>query len=70
MEDPEAIRHCALDYIEGWYEGSADRMSRALSPYLAKRRLVSDKEIWDVNKDRMVEATGNGKGRLAEPQKG
>lgn len=70
MEDFEAIRRCALDYIEGWYEGRSDRMSQALSPYLAKRRFVSDQEIWDVSKDWMVEATENGKGRLDEPQKG
>ena len=70
MEDFEAIRRCALDYIEGWYEARSDRMSRALSPYLAKRRFVSDQEIWDVSKDWMVEATENGKGRLDEPQKG
>ena len=70
MEDSEAIRRCALDYIEGWYEGRADRMSQALSPHLAKRRFVSDQEIWDVSKDWMVEATENGKGRLDEPQKG
>jgi hypothetical protein len=35
--DSAAIRAAALDYIEGWYEGSADRMERALHPELAKR---------------------------------
>ena len=35
--DREAIRQTALDYIEGWYEGNADRMERALHPDLAKR---------------------------------
>lgn len=33
----EAIRQTALDYIEGWYEGNAERMERALHPDLAKR---------------------------------
>ena len=28
--DGKAIRGAALDYIEGWYEGNADRMARAL----------------------------------------
>jgi hypothetical protein len=32
-----AIRQTALDYIEGWYEGNAERMERALHPDLAKR---------------------------------
>ena len=32
-----AIKQTALDYVEGWYEGSAERMERALHPDLAKR---------------------------------
>jgi len=70
MEENEAIIHSALDYIEGWYQGNADRMSQALSPHLAKRRIVSEEEIWEVSKAWMVEATGNGRGRLDAPEKG
>ena len=33
----DAIKQTALDYIEGWYEGNAERMERALHPELAKR---------------------------------
>ncbi len=32
-----AIKQTALDYVEGWYEGNAERMERALHPELAKR---------------------------------
>ncbi len=32
-----AIKQTALDYIEGWYDGDAERMERALHPDLAKR---------------------------------
>ena len=35
--DSAGIRAAALDYIEGWYEGNAERMERALHPELAKR---------------------------------
>ena len=35
--DAAAIKQTALDYIEGWYEGNAERMERALHPELAKR---------------------------------
>jgi hypothetical protein len=28
--DSTAIRATALDYAEGWYEGNAERMARAL----------------------------------------
>ncbi|MBI9049123.1 MAG: nuclear transport factor 2 family protein [Anaerolineaceae bacterium] len=70
MEDREEIRLRILDYLEGWYEGDAARMQRTLSPHLAKRRMVSQDEIWEVSKDWMVEATGEGKGKLAVPEKG
>ncbi len=32
--DREAITATALDYAEGWYEGNAERMERALHPDL------------------------------------
>ncbi|HZF68892.1 MAG TPA: nuclear transport factor 2 family protein [Gemmatirosa sp.] len=32
-----AIRAAALDYIQGWYGGDAERMARAVHPMLAKR---------------------------------
>ena len=35
--DKAAIKQTTLDYIEGWYEGNAERMERALHPELAKR---------------------------------
>jgi hypothetical protein len=31
-----------LNYVEGWYEGNADRMSKALHPELVKRIVVRD----------------------------
>src|SRR5690349_19958508 len=40
--DSAAIRQTALDYIEGWYEGNADRMERAVHPDLAKRIVNTD----------------------------
>ena len=66
-EDAAAIRSCLLDYFEGWFEGDADRMDRALHPGLAKHALAQDPtrtEILDVTtKDEMVEATRRGQGR-------
>lgn len=40
--DEIAIKQTALDYIEGWYEGDAVRMERALHPELAKRMVAPD----------------------------
>jgi hypothetical protein len=42
VADSTAIRQTALDYIEGWYEGNAERMERALHPDLAKRIINTD----------------------------
>jgi hypothetical protein len=40
--DTGAIKATALDYIEGWYEGNAERMERAVHPDLAKRIVNTD----------------------------
>jgi len=40
--DRQAITQTALDYVEGWYEGNAERMERALHPDLAKRVVFTD----------------------------
>jgi hypothetical protein len=40
--DSAAIRAAALDYVEGWYTGDAERMARAVHPELAKRIVESD----------------------------
>jgi Putative lumazine-binding len=42
---PEAaIKQTALDYLEGWYEGNAERMERAVHPELAKRIVRTNPE--------------------------
>jgi hypothetical protein len=40
--DSAGIRQAALNYIEGWYAGNADRMEQALHPELAKRIVLTD----------------------------
>ncbi len=40
--DSAAIRAAALDYVEGWYTGDAERMARAVHPELAKRVVETD----------------------------
>jgi hypothetical protein len=42
--DASGIKQTALDYIEGWYEGNAERMERALHPELAKRIVRTNQE--------------------------
>ncbi len=38
----DAIKATALDYIDGWFEGDADRMRRALSPELHKCSIIRE----------------------------
>jgi hypothetical protein len=75
MSDEDAIKQTALDYIEGWYEGNAERMERALHPELAKRAVFYDKangksRLHKMDASMLVEATktGHGKNTPAEKQ--
>jgi hypothetical protein len=51
--DFAAIRQTALDYIEGFYEGDAQRMERALHPELAKRIVLTDAQSGRSRLDQM-----------------
>src|SRR5262245_8717657 len=51
--DLAAIKQTALDYIDGWYEGSAERMERALHPELAKRIVITDPKSGRSRLDQM-----------------
>lgn len=65
MTDREEVAATIRDYIEAWYEGDADRMSRALHDDLAKRILADDSapgELRAVSKERMVALTSDGVG--------
>lgn len=70
MTNDQSIQNIALDYIEGWYTADGARMGRSLSPHLAKRRIVSQDEIWHVDKAWMVRATADGNGEIEEPLAG
>lgn len=74
--DPKtAVQNTALDYIEGWYSGDAERMDRALHPDLAKRGVFENAEsgkttLRPIDKARMVEATKAGVGKKPQEQWG
>jgi hypothetical protein len=82
MEDPAtktssdeaAVVAAALDYFEGWFEGDATRMERALHPALAKRSLgqgdPDSAELRSLTKERMVELTAAGGGQDTTPDGG
>lgn len=55
--DATAIKETALNYIEGWYEGNADRMEAALHPELAKRIVRTDPQTHQSRLDQMSALT-------------
>ena len=71
--DVLAVRAVALDGIEGWYAGDAERMERSLHNDLVKRTPVQAAEpnaadLRVVTKDRMVKLTRVGGGSdVADP---
>ena len=67
-DDDAAIKATALNYVEGWYEGSAERMSKALHPDLAKRIARVDKntgktEVRSMTAAQLIDAAGKGGGK-------
>jgi hypothetical protein len=67
-DDRAAIEKAALDYIEGWYEGNAERMERSLHPDLAKRIVQTDPKSGRSRLDQMsamglVQGTRRGFGK-------
>ena len=69
-----AIVEAALDYVDGWYEGNAERMDKALHPNLAKRMIRTHPGTGRSLLDDMSEATlleyargGGGEDKAKEP---
>ena len=71
--DKAAIKQTALDYIEGWYEGNAERMERALHPELAKRIVRSNAEgrsrLDQMSAMSLVQGTRRGGGKDTPKEK-
>ena len=61
VEAARAIERAVLDYFEGWFEGDAERMERALHPNLVKRQ--AGEELGVTTAHRMIELTAQGAGK-------
>jgi hypothetical protein len=65
--DSAGIQRAALDYIEGYYEGNAERMERALHPDLAKRIVHTNdqgrSQLGQMSAMSLVQGTRNGGGK-------
>ena len=71
--DVEAIMKTALDYGQGWYDGDAERMERALHPDLAKRVLMQNPrtgkgKIEHMSALRLIQGTRKGGGSRTPPE--
>ena len=64
-KEKDAITETALNYLEGWFTGDAERMDKALHPDLVKRAVGEDRQSGEVKimfpatKERMVQMAGN-----------
>jgi hypothetical protein len=71
--DAAAIKQTALDYIEGWYEGNAERMEKALHPELAKRIVRNSPEgrsrLDQMGAMTLVQGTRSGGGKETPKEK-
>jgi hypothetical protein len=63
-----AIVNAVLDHFEGWFDGDAGRMERALHPDLTKRSLEKDGLTLNETTARwMIDATARGVGGERDP---
>jgi hypothetical protein len=63
-----AVVDVVLDYFEGWFDGDAGRMERALHPGLAKRGFEKDGGTLDeTTAEWMIDATARGVGGERDP---
>jgi len=63
----DAVRSVVMDYVEGWFDGDAGRMERALHPELVKRCRGIEGDDPDtletLSAREMIDATADGEGR-------
>lgn len=73
VADSAAIRAAAIDYVEGWYTGDAERMEGCLHPELAKRILKTDaqgrSQLDSMGAMRLVQYTRAGYGTRTPAEK-
>ena len=69
--DEQAVRECALDYLEGWYSADTARMAQALSKDLAKKGFLvhpntGELHISPASYDQMLQWVGQKPDQLAQ----
>src|SRR5947207_5181543 len=67
VETRSEIIDTVRDYFEGWYDGDATRMERALHPSLAKRAPEGE-SLDETSAEWMIDATARGAGKRGDPE--
>lgn len=64
-EDSLAIQEAALNYVAGWQSGDVERVAKAVSPELCKRKVMHDGEgnyfLTDMSASLLIQATRGNK---------
>jgi hypothetical protein len=72
-EDTLGIRAAAMDYIEGWWAGDVERMTRALHPALVKRIMNTDTTgnpwLGEMGASHLIRNVRLGGGRNTPPER-
>ncbi|MBP1634150.1 MAG: hypothetical protein H6Q10_724 [Acidobacteria bacterium] len=72
--DKAAIIETLLNYADGFYDGSAERMAKALHPLLSKRAVIAANggapRLSTMNAEMLIEVTRAGRGKLPPEQRG
>lgn len=71
-DDVALIHEAALDYMQSWYDGDAERMARCLHPELVKRAVLRDQDtgaerFHHLDQRQMVAKTRQGGGSADVP---
>ncbi len=75
-KDSADIRTTVLNYVEGWYEGNADRMGKAIHPQMIKRivgwakdHTKNENMMEQLNASQLLDGTRKGLGKRIEKER-
>ncbi len=73
-DELSAIQSASMDYVEGWYQGDAERMAKSLHPDLVKRTVrelskTGQPLLIHISKTTLVEYTRAGGGKDTPKEK-
>jgi hypothetical protein len=55
-EDYQAVQQACLDYVGGYFDGSAEKIKNGVHPDLVKRKVTSDSTLQNVTREQLITA--------------